>query len=176
MALVALYCRAITWVSRWTMRLVSIAAVAMVPVLCFEVLMRYAFGSATGWAVELCTLLLGPYFLLCGPYLLHIGGHVSVDILHARLAPRWARLVDCLTTPIIVLFAVTLLDIALPLAVTSFQQGETSFSSWNPPVWPVKAVLPVALGLLALQALAEFLRSLARLLGKADPCPAEARA
>jgi TRAP-type mannitol/chloroaromatic compound transport system permease small subunit len=38
----------------------------------------------------------------------------------------------------------------------SYSYGETTYSAWNPVIWPVKAVLPLAALLLILQALAEL--------------------
>ncbi|MDZ7809944.1 MAG: TRAP transporter small permease subunit [Arhodomonas sp.] len=69
------------------------------------------------WALELSTLLLGPYFMLAGPYLLHVGGHVNVDILYNRLPPRVAALVDCLTFLVIIALAVIVVRESWPVAI-----------------------------------------------------------
>ena len=39
----------------------------------------------------------------------------------------------------------------------SYELGETSYTSWNPVIWPVKFTIPIALALLFLQAVAEWL-------------------
>jgi TRAP-type mannitol/chloroaromatic compound transport system permease small subunit len=62
------------------------------------------------------------------------------------------------------IFGAILLRFSLPLAVSAFEYGETSYSGWNPVIWPTKAALPVAALLLILQALAE----LALLFGKKE--------
>jgi len=171
MPLPAAYCRLVTAVNRWIALAASALVVVMVAAIGYEVVVRYAFGAPTVWALELSRLLLGPYFLLVGPYLLHIGGHVNVDVLYARLPPRGARLVDVLTIPVIAVFGVLLAWFSAPLVLSSFAAGETSTSAWNPAVWPYKAALPVAAVLLVAQALAEWLRALARARGLSDPCP-----
>ncbi len=162
------YCHIVTTVNRWLMIGCAALMFIVVPVLCFEVVMRYFFDAPTVWALELSSLLFGPYFMLAGPYLLHIGGHVNVDVLYAWLPPRVAAAVDIVTYPIIFFFALTILYHSWPVAMNAFGMRETSFTPWNPEIWPFKFVVPVAMGLLFLQALAEFLRAWARALGRAE--------
>src|SRR3989344_5223095 len=66
-----------------------------------------------------------------------------------------------------------LLYFSAPAAYSAFTYRETSFSAWNPPIWPVKAAVPLALALMLLQAVVEFFRAL---FGEAtvDASPAEA--
>lgn len=110
--------------------------------------------------MELAVLLFGPYFLLGGPYLLHLRGHVALDVARQRLSAAWQRRLDLLNFPVIVVFCAILLYYSAPSAWSAFTFRETSFSAWNPPVWPFKAVAPLALALMLLQALAEWLRTL----------------
>lgn len=167
----ALYCRGVTALNRWIMIAATGLIAIMVTVICYEVIARYAFDAPTVWAMEMARLLLGPYFLLAGPYLLHIGGHVNVDIVYGKLPERTAKLVDLLTVPLIVYFGWVLLSYSLPLALTSWEHRETSTSAWNPQIWPAKAVMPLAFALLIAQAAAEWLRALFRVLGHPDPAP-----
>ena len=51
----------------------------VVPVMLYEVVARYVFNAPTVWGMELAVLLFGPYFLLGGPHLLHLKGHVALD-------------------------------------------------------------------------------------------------
>ena len=53
----------------------------VVPVMLYEVVSRYVFNAPTVWGMELAVLLFGPYFLLGGPYLLHLRGHVALDLM-----------------------------------------------------------------------------------------------
>lgn len=134
----------------------------IVPVMLIDVVARYAFNAPTVWGMELATLLFGPYFLLAGPYVLHLKGHVAMDILRQRLNLQADRVIELVNLPIIIAFCAILLWFSVPAAVDSFNYGETSFSAWNPPIWWTKAAVPIALALMLLQALAEFLRVLLR--------------
>src|SRR5690606_4414408 len=131
----------------------------VVPVMLYEVVSRYVFHAPTVWGMELAVLLFGPYFLLGGPYLLHLRGHVSLDLARQRLSPRLNRWLDLLNFPIIVAFCVILLVYSAPAAWSAWEYRETSFSAWNPPIWPAKVVVPISLLLMLLQALVEFLRT-----------------
>ena len=130
----------------------------VVPVMLYEVVMRYFFDAPTVWGMELAVLLFGPYFLLGGPYLLHIKGHVALDLARQRMSAAWQRRLDLVNYPVIVFFCAVLLYFSMPSAWSAWSYRETSFSAWNPPIWPVKAVVPLALLLMMLQALVEFLR------------------
>ena len=147
---------AVTRINRAIFQLTLWAMAVVVPVMLYEVVARYAFDAPTVWAMELAVLLFGPYFLLGGPYLLHLRGHVALDVLRQRLSARWNRRLDLINYPVIVAFCAILLYYSAPAAWSAFQYRETSFSAWNPPIWPAKAAVPLALVLMLLQALADF--------------------
>lgn len=123
----------------------------------YEVVARYFLSAPTSWAPELAALLFGPFFLLGGPYLLHTGGHVAVDLLSAKAKGRWAQALSTVALLLALIFGAILLYFSGPLAWQSIQYGETSYSSWNPILWPAKSVLPIAAALLILQAIAELI-------------------
>lgn len=151
---------AITTLNRWIFQATVWLMAIVVPVMLYEVVARYFFNAPTVWGMELAVLLFGPYFLLGGPYLLHLKGHVALDVARQRLSPAWQRRLDLVNFPVIVLFCGILLYFSVPAAYNAFTYRETSFSAWNPPIWPVKAAVPLALALMLLQALVEFFRTL----------------
>jgi len=157
---IGLFVRSVTALNRLLFRIAAAVMFVVVPVMFYEVVSRYVFDTPTTWGMELATLLLGPYFLLGGPYLLHLHGHVNLDIVRRALPARWDRAFELANHPVIIFFCGVLLYYSWPLAVQSWDFGETSFSAWNPPVWPVKFTIPVSVTLLAAQSLAEFFRVL----------------
>lgn len=66
MSIVQGYCKAVTGLNRWLAVLASLLVFIMVAVISYEVVARYFFDAPTVWALELSTLLLGPYFMLAG--------------------------------------------------------------------------------------------------------------
>ncbi|MDO5622939.1 MAG: TRAP transporter small permease subunit [Paracoccus sp. (in: a-proteobacteria)] len=159
---IAAFVASITAINRALFRLAGLAILLIVPLLLYAVVTRYVFNAPSSWAMELGVLIFGPYFLLGGPYLLHTGGHVSLDLVSRAVRPEVNRLFLLVNYPIIMAFCGILLAYAWPFAVDSFAYRETSYSTWNPPVWPVKFAIPLALALMGLQALAEWLRVLFR--------------
>lgn len=156
-------CKAITQINRWLAIAVSLLVFIMVAAISYEVVARYFFDAPTVWALELSTLLLGPYFLLAGPYFLHTAGHVNVDILYSKLSPRGAALADTGIYAVIIVISCILIYQSIPIAENAIASGETSFSSWNPIIWPVKTLIPIAFSLLLLQAVAEFFSAVQRI-------------
>lgn len=149
---------AITAINRALFKAAVWIMAVVVPVMIYEVIARYFFNAPTTWGMELAVLLFGPYFLLGGPYLLHLKGHVALDVVRQRLSPMWQRRMDLVNYPMIVIFCAILLYFSVPSAWSSWEYKETSFSAWNPPVWPIKAFVPLALALMMMQAIIEFLR------------------
>lgn len=166
---IAAFAGAVTAINRAAFYLAISLVYLIVPVMLIDVVARYAFNAPTVWGMELATLLFGPYFLLAGPYVLHLKGHVAMDIVRQRLNLRADRLVELVNLPIIIAFCAILLWFSVPAAVDSWNYGETSFSAWNPPIWWTKAAVPLSLALMLLQALAEFLRVLCRDPGAMSP-------
>lgn len=128
---------------------------AIVLLMLWEVLSRYLLSAPTSWAPELATLVFGPFFLLGGPYLLHLGGHVAVDIVSAKATGGLAKVLQLVGLALAAAFGAILLWFSIPLVWQSISYGETSYSAWNPVVWPAKAFLPLSALLLLLQALAD---------------------
>lgn len=159
---IAAFAGAVTAVNRAAFYVAISLVYLIVPVMLIDVVARYAFNAPTVWGMELAVLLFGPYFLLAGPYVLHLKGHVAMDILRQRLNLRADRLVELVNLPVIIAFCAILLWFSVPAAIDSFNYGETSFSAWNPPIWWTKAAVPLSLALMLLQGVAEFLRVLCR--------------
>lgn len=152
------YVTLVTRINRVLFYLAAGLMLIIVPVMLYEVVSRYLFDAPTVWSMELATMLFGPYFLLGGPYLLHLRGHVNLDLVRRRLSRERIRQLDLFNHVVIMAFCAIMATYSLPLAIQSLAFSETSFSAWNPPVWPVKFAVPVAVILLGAQSLAEFLR------------------
>ncbi|WP_419799404.1 MAG: TRAP transporter small permease subunit [Terasakiella sp.] len=146
----------ITSVNRFFFQSAKWIIFLIVPIMLLEVVSRYVFDSSTIWASELATLLFGPYFLLGGPYLLYLGGHVAVDLLKDRAGPRLTFCMELVGLMMGGVFAVILTVYSTGQAYNSFLLNETSFSTWNPQIWPFKIFLPIASCLLVGQILANL--------------------
>jgi len=125
-----------------------------------EVIRRYVFNAPTVWAGELTQMLFGAYVILCGGYILASGGHVNVDILYSRLPRRKQAILDIITAVLFFLFCLMMVVYGGSLAWESLSTFEHSQSAWNPPIYPVKLMIPLGAGLLLLQGIAKLIRDI----------------
>lgn len=136
--------------------------VGLVAGLMYEVIARYVFNAPTIWAYDLTYMIYGAHFMMGAAYLLYVRGYVRIDVFYRFLSPRWKGGIDAFL--FLVLFfpvMVVLLVKGIDYAAFSWSLKETSTAgAWSPPIYPLKTVLPVAIFLLMLQGVAEFIRSL----------------
>jgi TRAP-type mannitol/chloroaromatic compound transport system permease small subunit len=140
--------------------LASFAIVPLVLATCYEVLARYVFGAPTIWAYEIGYTLTGSHFLLGMAYTLAVGAHIRIDIFSGNFAPRTRALID-LAAYTVMLPLMTWLSYALfqHLATGYLRSERSGQSAMNLPVWPFRIVFLVAFTLLALQILAEVVKT-----------------
>jgi TRAP-type mannitol/chloroaromatic compound transport system permease small subunit len=141
----------------------GLAALVVIPLVlatCYEVFARYVFGAPTIWAFELGYTLMGIHFLLGGAITLKRDGHVRIDLIYAQLSARRRALIDLALYVVLVLPALTLVFLRLAdYAADAYSSGETSGqSAWNPPIWPLRAIIAASFLLLTLQVVAEILK------------------
>lgn len=134
----------------------------------YEIVMRTAFLSATVWASEAVVYGSAAVYLLAGGYALRHGRHVSIDGFTSLLPAALQRTLPALRLVCVLLYAATLVWVGGGMAWSSFLGSEGTGTPWNPPIWPVKACIPLAGLLLALQAIADTARELG-LVRPADP-------
>jgi len=153
--------KVIDTISDWSGKLVSLLIIPMVLGLVYEVVARYTFGAPTEWAYDVTYMLYGSHFMLVAAYTLSKGAHIRTDFLYARWPPRVQGWIDlsCYVFfffPAMIFFLLAGWD----NAQASWSIRETSdVSTWRPPIYPYKTVLPVTAGLLLIQGVAELIKS-----------------
>jgi len=154
--------------SQWTGKVLRWFYLALIVEMTYEVIARYAFNTPTIWSYELTYMLYGALFLLGAAYTLMVKGHIRIDVFYMRFPPR-ARTVVELACYLVFFFPVmfVLLFASIDFTWKSWAIKETSAASvWYPPIYPFKTVLPVAIFLLILQGIAEFIRNLSQLFSR----------
>lgn len=138
----------------------SFAIVPLVLATCYEVLARYVFGAPTIWAYEIGYTLTGSHFLLGMAYTLAVGAHIRIDIFSGNFAPRTRALIDLAAYAVMLPLMIWLSYALFQHLVTGYLRSERSGqSAMNLPVWPFRIVFLVAFTLLALQILAEVVKT-----------------
>lgn len=150
-----------TYIGEWTGRIFAWLVIPMVGSLAYEVFARYLFNAPTIWSFEVTFMLYGSHFMLGATYTLYKGKHIRTDILYMNYSVRWQGIVDG-TLYLLFFFPgmYFFLTAGWDETALSWWQGERSdASAWRPILYPFKAVMPVAAGLLILQGASEFLKS-----------------
>jgi TRAP-type mannitol/chloroaromatic compound transport system permease small subunit len=142
-------------------KIVSILVYGIMGTLVFEVFARYLFNRPTIWAHETSTFFFGAYFLLGGAFCLKREGMISVDIIYARLSRRKQAVLNMITFLFFLAVCYVLIWLGGKEAIYSWNVWERSNTTWEPPLYPLKTVIPLAAFLLFLQGVALFIREAA---------------
>ena len=153
-------------IDRFTERSGALLAWLLVPLMAvvgYEVVARYAFNAPTIWAYETIYMLYAALFMLGAAYALRTGAHVRTDFLSERWSPRTRAAIDAIAYLALFFPGMTLFLVAgLEATALAWAVDERSAdTSWFPPLWPLKALVPASALLLLVQGVSEFLKSVA---------------
>jgi TRAP-type mannitol/chloroaromatic compound transport system permease small subunit len=142
--------------------------VPLVLATCYEVFARYIFGAPTIWAYEIGYTLTGSHFLLGMAFTLRYGEHIRIDIFSGRFSARTRAVIDLAGYAVVLPMLVWLTLYLFRYFWGAFKTGERSGqSAFDMPVWPFRVVFFAAFLLLALQVLAEVIKTVRVLRGEA---------
>lgn len=135
----------------------ALALAAAVLVVCQMVVMRYILNESTVWQTEFVTYSIVGATLIGSPYVLLRRGHVNVDLLPLHL-PHGARMVLAYLASFVALcFCAVLAYTGAELWYEAWAGGWTTDSIWRLPLWIAYAPIPLGIGLLCLQYVADIL-------------------
>ncbi len=156
--------RRIECVSEWVGRLSAWLVLAMVMLVCYDVAMRYLFQQGSVALQELEWHLFALIFLFAAAYTLKHDEHVRVDLLYQGrwMTPRRRAWVNVFGTAFFLLpFCALIISGSLPFVQSAYQFNEGSPDPGGLPYrWLLKAAIPAAFALLALQGVATLIRNL----------------
>ncbi len=142
----------------WSGKLVSLMFYAMMGVLVWEVLVRYAFNAPTIWAHGISVRIFAAYAILAGAYVLLHKGHIAMDLVYSRFPLRTKAIVDLITASLFFAFCGVLLWYRSSFAWTSLMMLELDDTAFRAPIYPIKLMVPVGAFLILLQGLAKYSR------------------
>lgn len=141
--------RAVAWVS-----------LAMVVVVAVNVILRYLFHVGPVSMQELEWHLMSPIALIGMSYAMRHGDHVRVDIFYDKMSPQTRRWIDLVAAALTLVIAVVVIELAIWFVKESFDVGEVSPDPGGLKYrWLLKSIIPFGFLLLAVQALAQMLRT-----------------
>jgi TRAP-type C4-dicarboxylate transport system permease small subunit len=125
-------------------------------VLTYSVVSRYVMKASTDWQDEAAVFCLVGATFLCGAFVQSLRGHVGIEAV-AVLLPRSINLlrmvlVDLMCTGFCAFFAWK----SWTLLHEAWVDGQTTSSSWAPPLWIPYGLMALGMTLLSLQLLVQL--------------------
>jgi len=135
-------------------------------VVCHMVFVRYVLNHPTIWQTEFVTYAIIAATLLGSPYVLLKRGHVNVDLVPLWARPPLRRVLALLSGTVTILFVGYIAVVGAELWWEAWASDWHSDTVWRVPLWIPYAALPLGMGMLAIQAIADLA---ALLTGRARP-------
>ena len=150
------------WIGRWVAWLVLFAVLISAA----NASMRKAFNMSSNGFLEIQWYLFAAVFLLASGYTLLRQEHVKIDVISGRFSKRTQIWIDIIGICVFLLpFTFMIIKLALPLVINAYVTGEMSSNAGGLIRWPVFALLPLGMLLLAIQAISELIKRIAFLRG-----------
>lgn len=142
----------------WIGQLFGWLVLALTLFVSFEVFSRYVLSNPHAWAFDMMSMLYGGLFMMAGAYTLSKNGHVRGDVLYGFFPPRLQAGLDLI---LYILFfipgVVAMFWAGYYFAAESWAITEHSNITANgPPIYPFKAIIPLAGFCLLLQSFVEM--------------------
>ncbi len=136
-----------------------------------DVPLLHGLASGIGWYgnnanafLELQWYMFTGMVLLGGPYTLKMNEHVRVDLFYGMASDRARIWIDVIGGLLFLLpICIILIYFTWPWFLESYRLGEQSNNAGGLLRWPVKLILPVGFGLMALQGVSEIIKRIAAL-------------
>lgn len=140
---------------------------ALIGIMVFDVVSRTFFNKPNIWTVEMSQFTMTAYYILGGAYTLIRKGHVRMDLFYDRWTAKGKATADVITFPLVLFYMVIFLYGSITSLRYAIQYKQVTYSSWAPPLTPIKIIMTIGIALMTLQVIAEFFKDLATMRGRA---------
>jgi TRAP-type mannitol/chloroaromatic compound transport system permease small subunit len=154
------FVNSIDTISKWVFRIMAPLLLVLSLIVCYEVISRWAFNKPTLWVHEISGFIFGVTFILAGAYVLHVKAHVNVDILPNALPPRARAGLNIFNFLFILITCAALVWYGSTSAWDSIKLLEHSQTEFSPPLYPIRAVIPIGAFLVLLEGVADLIRNI----------------
>ena len=143
--------RGLALINRLLAGLSMIAMLVAAGILTSSVITRYFFKSTTDWQDEASVLLLVGATFLSGAYVQAARGHIGIGLLSGLLSARWDRVRRLLCDVFSLLFCSFFAWKSWTLWLEAWREGQTTDSTWAPPLWIPYGMMALGMTVLSLQ-------------------------
>jgi TRAP-type mannitol/chloroaromatic compound transport system permease small subunit len=138
----------------------------MMGILLWSSISRGLFDISYIWSVETAQFMLTAYYILGGGYSMQLDSHVRMDLFYSRWSPRKQALADAVTSGFLLFYIVFLLIGGISGTIYAIEYNQKNYSSWAPPLAPIKIIMCIGIILMLLQVIAVFFKDVARARGE----------
>ena len=125
-------------------------------VVCQMVMMRYFLNASTIWQTEYVIYSLVASTFIGSPYVLLVKGHVKVDLLPHYLGPTGRYVLALIASLAGFAFCAVLAWTGFNMFYEALVEGWTTDTIWALPLWIPYLSVPLGIGLLSLQYVADI--------------------
>ncbi|MEQ8815352.1 MAG: TRAP transporter small permease subunit [Thalassobaculum sp.] len=162
---IQLYVRYVEAFNRRVGRIAMYGIFALVGILLWSSISKTFFLPSL-WTLEMAQFMMVAYYILGGPYSIQLDANVRMDLIYGSWSPRTKAWVDAFSVLFLIYFLGVLMYGGVNSTVYSLEYGERSPTAWRPYLWPIKIVMCFGIGLMILQAVAEFFKDIGRIRGE----------
>ena len=138
------------------MRLSTIALLAASCILTYSVLTRYFLKVSTDWQDEASVFLIVGSIFMCGGYVQSYRGHVGISALAAVLPAGVNRVRSFIIDVASFAFCSFFSWKSWAMFYEAYSEGQTTESTWAPPLWIPYGLLALGMTILSLQLLVQI--------------------
>lgn len=117
----------------------------------FEVVMRYLLNRPTSWTYEMSEYGVAFLAFLGAPWLLKLGGHVSLDVLTDRVSQKHRLFLKFVNSVLGAVMCLIVAYVGAGVTWDFFRRGVLQPTVLEPPKFLLLAVIPVSFALLAFE-------------------------
>lgn len=144
------------------MFLSSIALLGAALILCSSVVLRYFLKVPTDWQDEMSVFLLVGATFMCAGYVQSQRGHIGIEALASVLPPLINKLRLIFCDLVSFTFCSFFTWKSMLLLHEAWVDGQTTSSSWAPPLWIPYGFMTLGMALLSLQILLQLVAGIVR--------------
>jgi TRAP-type C4-dicarboxylate transport system permease small subunit len=156
-ALIDAFVRGVRLLSRLSGYVAAGLIGASVIVVCEMVFVRFALNQNTIWQTDFVTYSLVAATFVGSPYVLMTRGHVNVDVLPHYLGKISRRRLALFASGLSLAFCLTIAVLTFQFWQEAWDHKWVSDTMWRARLWIPYASMPIGLGILTLQSIADLL-------------------
>lgn len=172
---VAALARLLAWFNRAMVFLSMLALMLTSIILTYSVVVRYFLHHPTDWQDEASVFMLVGVIFLCSAHVQSLRGHIGIEALAGFLSPTANKVRMFIVDLVSLLFCAFFSWKSWTLFHEAWVDGQTTSSTFAPPLWIPYSMMALGMTMLTLQLLVQVLTRLTGSVEQSASAPATAK-